>query len=222
MTATRSFIDTYAEPTNTATPSFSVGLGTAAASRIIVVGVVGESAAATINSVTLDGNAMTEAIQGDLSGNTAGIFYRAVPTGTTATVAVTFSASKNRSGVAVWAMYGALLTPYDTDGAGGSATTVSVTSFTSPPGGVVFGVACKTAATITSWTNLTLDESLDLEAGNAFISGASKETATGSAGETISAVSSGSNRCRIAVVSFSPSVSLPPSLRRPRFYRRAA
>jgi hypothetical protein len=196
--------NTYVNGTSTATPSFaSCDIGTAASDRLVVVGAAGEgNSGVTLSGVTIGGNAATQAAAGAFSENNAGLFYLRVASGTTATIAVTFSSAKLRSGIVVYALYNVVSdTPYDTNTAGASATSVSVTSFASPAKGAVIGVASKSSASISGWTNLTLDSSVAM-GGTNNISGASKATSTGSGGETITATSSGSSRCQIAVASW--------------------
>jgi len=68
-------------------------IGTAHPDRIVVVLVTSELTSASINSVTLGGQAMSAGTAGVQGVVNARAFYLAYPTGTTATVAVTFGGS---------------------------------------------------------------------------------------------------------------------------------
>lgn len=68
-------------------------IGTAHPDRIVVVLVTTELSAASINSCTLGGSAMNAGDQGNQGIVYARAFYLAYPTGTTATIAVTFGAN---------------------------------------------------------------------------------------------------------------------------------
>src|SRR3990167_1669419 len=72
-------------------------IGTAHPDRIVVVLVGSELTSASINSCTLDGNAMNAGTAGNGGVVWARAFYLAYPTGTTATVAVTFGANPSNT-----------------------------------------------------------------------------------------------------------------------------
>ena len=72
-------------------------IGNAAPNRTVVVLVSSELASTPINSVTLGGSAMTAGTAGNEGAVYARAFYLAYPTGTTATVAVTFGTNTPNS-----------------------------------------------------------------------------------------------------------------------------
>ena len=91
-----------------------VAFSTAAADRRVVVGVSGSTGTASVASMTIGGvsAALLKAqAAGDL---TAELWQAAVPTGATGDIVVTWSAGQLRTGIGVWAAYGASATPHDT------------------------------------------------------------------------------------------------------------
>jgi len=99
-----SFTDTASNTTNTDAYTFTgQSIGSAASNRIVVVSVylIGVSSTKT---VTIGGIAATEAVTNYYSTpNTfLGIYYAAVPTGTTATVFVESSGKANRCAISVY------------------------------------------------------------------------------------------------------------------------
>jgi len=89
----------------------SQGIGTADPNRLVVVCIGGGpgSGAFTVTGVTIGGNAaahVSGASAYDSGGGLSDIWYLAVPTGTTATIAVTFSQSLTRSSIAVYSVTG--------------------------------------------------------------------------------------------------------------------
>lgn len=101
--------------TDLTTYTFSTqAIGTAAADRVVVVGISASNAsgARTVSSVTIGGITATAAVtylEQTVGASRAGtgLYAVVVPTGTTADVVITFSGSELRCGLDVWAIYGA-------------------------------------------------------------------------------------------------------------------
>lgn len=154
-----------------------IAIGTASATRYVVVGLTSiSSAATTITSVTIGGVLATNVITQKKDNGGVDIvqaFYiAAVPTGTTANVVVVYSVSQYRAGCATWSLDNLL-----------SATATATASNTADPanasidvaaGGVLLGFGAQSNSSCTyTWTNLT--EVFDYNGGadNITMSGAS-------------------------------------------------
>ncbi|MGE0658265.1 MAG: hypothetical protein AB7F36_01690 [Reyranellaceae bacterium] len=143
--------------TNSSSYSFSgVSIGAAAADRIVVFCFAGDAGSGrTISSVTINGSAAT-LIQQNASGNIrCGMYALAVPAGTTATLAVTFSGSMNRCMYSAFAITGA-------DGAAAHASGNDVTStygvsINVPADGGAIAFAAGREAASYSFTGVTED-----------------------------------------------------------------
>lgn len=108
---TLSYRTNAVDATNLTTYSFaSVDIGTAAANRHVIVGVVSRnaSAARSVSSATIAGISASIVADGVVSNSQAAILIAAVPTGTTGTIDITLSGASERCGIAVWAAYGLL------------------------------------------------------------------------------------------------------------------
>lgn len=129
---------------------------TAAAGRLIVVGFVGTGTGPfSISSVTIGGVAATLVVAQAFSGSNASAeFWQAtVPTGTTGTVAVTWSTGISNCGIGIWALYGARTTPFDT---GSSTASPMSDTLNIASGGAALGIAGSLSQTSTyTWANLT-------------------------------------------------------------------
>lgn len=158
---------------NVATYS-TVSIGSASADRIVVVGVVCEDNA-TINSVTIDSGggatAMNAGSAGSFGTAKARLFWLPVASGTTATIAVTYSEGvlDTLNGIAVYSVTGAdtsALASSGNDGTTDNDATDPLTtgSVTIPADGGFLGVACNISDTAThTWANAT--EDLDVDSG---------------------------------------------------------
>lgn len=184
---------------STGLTSFSetaVSIGTAAASRIVIVALTtldtATYTARTTDTVTIGGISATKLITRVYNSSTAVDLWMAeVPTGTTATIAFTTSGNVNQYELLSLSVYGAVPTPYATAGTT-SGTSLSVSA---PRNGVVVGFA--------SWTNaavggVTPDATVNNGANVACALGSLVPTATGS-----QSVTNGSTT-GIVAVSFAP------------------
>ena len=158
-----------------------VSIGTAAPNRTIVVVVGTELAAANPSACTIDGNAMTAGTGGDQGAVQTNLFYLPYPTGTTANIAVTFSAvspTSTQNHIAVYSVVGGT---YSSKG-GAQSTDMDSTaplttgSITIPTDGGFIAVAAKATDTIrAAWANAT--EDLDVDAGGFGFTTATRTTA---------------------------------------------
>lgn len=144
---TRTFATQTGQTGGSSTYTFSsTAIGTAAASRYVVVCAEGSTSltATTLNSVAIDGNAATAiaSVKATESPNIANImtaiYGLAVPSGTTASIVVTFSAVLSRGcTIAVYALYDLQsTTPFSTNtNTAASGTSIS-TTINIPGGGI--------------------------------------------------------------------------------------
>lgn len=188
-------------------------IGTAAADRIVVVGVHHNSGGdIDISSVTIGGNAATAIVTAkDLATNTttAALYALLVPTGTTADIVVTLSAAGAvRAGIGVWNINGkfdSIAAFHTASATSGDPTSVSLNI---PDQGCVIAVATQAnAGTVTvTWSGTT--ERYDQVMGTAdnTMTGASTAgPATASSGTTISADwASAPTRPALAAASWGP------------------
>lgn len=138
----------------------AVDIGTAAANRVVVVGVVVYDAGANqITSLTIGGNAATKAIDTSTAGaigtaRVAGIYYLVVASGATATIVVNASSSPAVSAaIAVWAIYPALSTPVDAvANEGNTVTNVTASDVAITSGGILCAIHQHDNGNGTTWT----------------------------------------------------------------------
>ena len=156
---TGTFQQATIDTTDAASYSFaSQPIGTASASRRVVVAIGWAAATAiTLSSVTIGGvSATIDADSGNATGNRRVYFASAVvPTGTTATVAVTLSATAVRIGIGLWTLSGGSPTGQTAAVLNAASGTLTVTTATND---VVLaaGFASHTANSITTtWTGAT-------------------------------------------------------------------
>lgn len=183
-TATLTYQTAAASAFSTSTPSFaSLTIGTADPTRVVIVGLgfsksSGSWGANPISSVTIGGVSATQVgsqVLTPVGVDTVVSFYiAAVPTGTTATVAVTLAANTQRGFVSVWSATNLMSsTPTATNSATGTSSGPSA-SLTIPSLGFGLGFVMGRGASNT-WTNLT--ERNDQAVGADTASGADSTTA---------------------------------------------
>ena len=171
--------------TNLTTYTFnSVAIGTASATRRVILGVVGEDSATifSISSATVDAVAATEVADEDGTGVVnSGIYISdVVSSGTTANVTVTFSEAIQSGTVCVWAVYDlnsptATSIAVDDDTASG---VVVLTLSTTTADGVAVGICGNQSNTsVAGWA--VLNERFDSANGETAYTGADA-AATGS------------------------------------------
>jgi hypothetical protein len=124
------YTDVLGSSSNAFTYTFSgASIGTASSDRLVVVCAMINAQSITtygISSVTIGGSAATLAVSSSLGKNSA-IFYRLVPTGTTATIVVSLSGSgtPGRCAVGVFAVTGYTNSTPEVVGSAYSDTSVS-------------------------------------------------------------------------------------------------
>lgn len=164
---------------NVATYS-SVAIGDASANRIVVVLVGSELASASIDSVTLGGNAMSAGTQGNFGAVYARAFYLAYPTGTTADVVVTYGAgaTSTQNHIAVYSVTGGVYSSTGADQSSDMDTTDRLTTgaITIASGGGFIAIAAGATDTVAkAWAEAT--EDLDVDAGGFRFTTATRTTA---------------------------------------------
>lgn len=154
---------TYQTQTSSGTDASSYSftsqpIGTAAAGRRVVVSIGYASASAvTLSSVTIGG--VSASIDGDtdaITGNRrAYIVSAVVPTGTTATVAVTLSGTAARVGIGVWSLSGGSPTGQTATSINSNSGTLTVTTAVNDVV-ICAGYASHSSGTVTTtWTDAT-------------------------------------------------------------------
>jgi hypothetical protein len=130
-------------------------LGTAAAGRVIVVGVGGGGQTRTVSSMTIGGTSATFIIRAAGTNETAELWYAVVAAGTTGDVVVTWSGAQDGCGIGVWAVYDATSAPHDSS-SDNNSDPATATTFDVPASGVAVGyVFQRTGSSTYTWTNLT-------------------------------------------------------------------
>ena len=138
----------------------------------------------TLSSATIGGVAATIVAQCNGTNTGVAIIAAVVPTGTTATVALTWAASVARGGIGLWRMVGQVSnTAYDFDNPAGGAQAVRTVTLDVPAGGGVIVASEGDQSNATTWTNAT--ERYDYVTANDNSSGADDVTATLLSGRVI-------------------------------------
>jgi len=177
-------------------PSYGSGaIGTADSNRVVAAA-IWSRAGTSISSVTIGGVSATQ-VSGAAAANStttlSDIWYASVPTGTTATIAVTYAASTQRSVVYLYRV----VTSTPTPNAAGHDQTTTLTSVATtinvPSGGGAINVGGnRNFATIPTWTNAVQDDSIALSGAQATT--AATTTGTGSITVTMT-VGAGGEDC---------------------------
>lgn len=140
----------------------SVPIGVADANRVVAVAIAGDTAGAAtspVSTVTIGGISATQ-VSGAATFSAiaySDIWYASVPTGTTATVAVTYGTPIANSAVQAYRII--TTTPTPSTGASGTAVAqaISNTAYTVPAGGGSFNVYVfrggSTGSDTVAWTN---------------------------------------------------------------------
>lgn len=166
-TPTYSALGCTQDSANLTTYTFaSANVGTAAADRLTVVGVVGEDAAATfsISSVTVGGDATTSIGQSATTDTIvmAGMFRFDNASGTAEDIVVTFSEAVTGAAICVWAVYGlSSSTPTDSAVANNTSGGVLTLDNDVSADGIHLGVGIGlTSAMTVTWAGLTVVEDI--------------------------------------------------------------
>src|SRR5512139_342564 len=146
----------------------NVAIGTASVDRIVVV-CCGIESASIPQSATIGGAAMSATPNGNFGSMSSMLFYKAVPAGTTATIAITFSgavaAAENH--ITVYAVTGAAVTPLVVGAGNGStdmdsSAALTTGALTVPTGGGI--IACAVGATNTTTMTWSANVAADINA----------------------------------------------------------
>jgi len=184
------FTDSAVDTTDATTYTFtSRAIGSAAANRIVLAAIFVRGSPSgsfrTFSSVTIGGVTATAITGTDLVFTNAnwgrfGLFYAAVPTGTTATVVVTMSgASSQRAAIVLFAGYGISTTvPAVTTVTNSLSMTLNVAS---AEGGTLIAMAanCDGPSSTVTWTGADTVFDQDIEAAGTYFSVAWKQDVDG-------------------------------------------
>lgn len=139
---------------------FGMDIGSAAADRIVIVG-VGQPAlnGHSITGVTIGGIAATLAVQDStFSNHNDAVYYASVPTGTTADIVVTMDGGNNFVGIFVYALYGAAGTVNASATFYNGVSQLSIsTTMTVADNSVVVGFYFSFSNRTLTWTGLSED-----------------------------------------------------------------
>jgi hypothetical protein len=187
----------------------SQAIGTADPTRIVAVGISHGANLVTVSSVTIGGISATQAPGALQTGSfiATDIWYAAVPTGTTATIVINYSASETRMALVVYSVVG---TSSAFSAAGGQGLTgggiASLTATLSTPvggGAIAFVQVHNAGAQTFSGTNLTVDIPSGIVVGSSNNSSAHDTTHSGSTAYTMSWTTPESDAA-MSVATFSP------------------
>lgn len=190
--------DATSSASNLTTYTFAgVAIGPASADRYVVVAAHTDCGVASPTVVTIGGiNAtLLEANDG------VGLFMALVPTGTTASIVVTFSASCSRAAIGVWSVTGLTrVTPISSSKATGTSA-AAATNVAVNHAGAVIAAATHAGGTGIAWTG-GVSERYDTVNGNSTrYSAADAGSLAAAAVFTTTATSSASFAWRIAAIS---------------------
>jgi len=143
----------------------SQAVGTAGSNRDVAVCVTLRGNSTSPTSVTVGGTNLSQAVSSIASSDVAEIWIGAIPTGTTADVVVTFSASQSRCAVNTYAIYDLVsTTPSDT--ATSSADPASLNMDIPSGNSIALGCAYTNTTSDATWTGLTEDNDSSDHGGN--------------------------------------------------------
>jgi len=186
-------------------------IGAVASDRVIAVGVGTSSGtnAAVISSVTIGGISATKAISSNAEENSlSDIWYATVPTGTTATVVVTYTLEQQRCGIGVWAVYNSSGAPTATaednqdiaDASAVTSTTINV-----PANGGVLAYACGVSGGVLTFTLAGVTEDFDENiASIVYHTGGAENYASAQVGLTVSCTATANTRQTMPVAAWGP------------------
>lgn len=168
-TAARSFTDSFSFFDSGTYSEVGASIGAAAADRLVAIVVNGFNLTSLdgIDSVTIGGVAATAAIErlrnfgGSGLGMFSSIYWAAVPTGTTATITLTFTGDDIEGTVAVYRITGANTTSPIAATGGNDVASGSVSASVTPGNGTATLAGAlagfNSGASSSSWTNATED-----------------------------------------------------------------
>lgn len=188
-----SYRNLYSSTANNASYTFtSCDIGTANASRLIVVQVHGAAPIGTIavSSLTIAGTGAT-GYQNTARIYPTSLWALSVPTGTTANIVVQFSGSSNNCLIAVYALYDLnSSTPIDTQANTATGSNVVSTTVSARQKGIVIAGITGNSNATTTWSGVT--ERYDQTVETAVRSGGDSTIATTNASYSVQATTSAS------------------------------
>lgn len=208
------YVTNVTDSTDQTTYTFaSTSIGTASSDRVVVV-VIGSraNAARSISSVTVGGNSATAIATANNSGGgaeIAAIYAVAVPSGTTASIVVTFSAAMLRIAVGVYTLTGTggAVTAYGTATQTPSGSSPTDSTIDCPANGGILAVnfSNSSATSSTTWTGLTERFDVNPETSSSGVSSASDNFASAQTNLTVTAtVASVTVQQAMAIASWGP------------------
>lgn len=172
-------------------------IGSAAGDRYVVAVIFGGTGAGTVSSATIGGVAATIIAQTATANMLGAIIIANVPSGTTADVVVTFSASQSRAGCGVYTITGlssAAATDSDATTTNNATLTLSTVA-----GGVIIAVCGSNNGSATdTWTTAVEDFGFGFDSNNARISGARVDGTSGANTGVSCSLSAGAQTITVA------------------------
>lgn len=177
------------------TKSFDISAAPATATRTVIVGFGVGGSGVAVSSVTIMGVSATLIGSIASSGVYTEMWSAVVPTGTSGTVVINFSAgSSNGCALGMWTIDGHNPTAHDTATATGATASLDI-----PANGVGFAAQLLWSGS-GGYTATGLDEDFDIGSGNSvYVFGSSKEFATLQTGLTVGTTSAPSFSSVVAV-----------------------
>lgn len=193
--ATSTYIGNTSDTTDQTTYSFAgASIGTASSDRLVVCGFTARAnAARTVSSVTIAGVSATlvgTAIDAGAGADLATMWIAAVPTGTTGTISITFSAAMLRCNVGVWTITGGgSATPTSTQTDNTVSSNVLSVSSDCPANGCIIAVSENgqgSGSATATWAGVTENYDTTVETTSFGASGASANFSSAQTGLTVS------------------------------------
>jgi hypothetical protein len=201
------YIDSHSTGTDASSHTYaSVSIGTASADRLVVVAAIDDPR--NISGVTIGGNAAAQLrdAQAGGSGNSADMWGLVVPTGTTATIVVSYSGGNaSRGAIGIWTVTGhdPAQLPYDSaaytgNGTGGTMQLDVVAD------GAIIAAGYSVSDPAFSWTGITEDFEINVESSANHASGASATTGSTQSNYSVTVNMVGGGQGVASVISFAP------------------
>ncbi len=177
------FLQATSDSANATIYTFATqNIGVAAGDRYIVAAIIGRKSGAstTISTVTIGGvsAAITQVTNAPANTNVAALAIAAVPTGTTASVVVTFGAAMVRAGLALYRLDNlASATPFHTQ----TSTAAPLAGTLNIPYGCAIGVGTTATTGSCTWGGLGEDYDSVVEVANCFTGASTALVTTGPA-----------------------------------------
>jgi len=184
-----SFNGSFSQTTSATTFTYGAApLGAEDATRLVVVAITARGAGTTsVSGVTIGGVAASKIVETSSTNDDAHIWALAVPSGTSATIAVTFSTSQSNGLVAVYSLYNL---DSQTAVSSGSGTTGNA-AITASAKDIIIAAATKRGTSSAAWSTVVQDA--------AYNPGSYFAAASAQAAGAVSSVASGLDQTAAAV-----------------------